>query len=111
MASVLQNPGAIQHAFISVIDVDGAEIGASSLAELQEKLLLLYRRRFPTMIDGPEWPAFVSRLPPPAELEGAAESEPPGYTGKLRELKKLLDEGMITEEELDAKKRQLLGID
>lgn len=111
MASVLQNPGAIQHAFISVIDVDGAKIRASSLAELQEKLLLLFRRRFPTMIDGSEWPAFVSRLPPPAELEGAAESGSPGYAGKLLELEKLLNEGVLTEQELAAEKRQLLGID
>ena len=40
----------------------------------------------------------------------AATSSEPGYVGELERLAQLRDQGILTEEEFDAKKKQLLGI-
>jgi hypothetical protein len=51
---------------------------------------------------------------PEAEQQAAAEPAPapaePDYTAELEKLAKLRDEGVITAEDFDAKKKQLLGI-
>ncbi len=46
------------------------------------------------------------QAPPPA----AAPAAEPDYTAELEKLAKLRDEGVITAEDFDAKKKQLLGI-
>ena len=43
--------------------------------------------------------------------QSAAPSETGSVTDEIREYKKLLDEGIITQEEFDAKKKQLMGLD
>jgi Short C-terminal domain len=40
----------------------------------------------------------------------AATSPEPGYVGELERLAQLRDQGILTEEEFEAKKKQLLGI-
>ena len=40
----------------------------------------------------------------------AATSSEPGYVGELERLAQLRDQGILTEEEFEAKKKQLLGI-
>ena len=49
--------------------------------------------------------AYAEQAPPPA----AAAAEP-DYTAELERLAKLRDDGVITAEDFDAKKKQLLGI-
>ncbi|MBP3656328.1 MAG: SHOCT domain-containing protein [Clostridia bacterium] len=43
--------------------------------------------------------------------QSAAPSGTGSVTDEIREYKKLLDEGIITQEEFDAKKKQLMGLD
>lgn len=48
---------------------------------------------------------------PTQEVQAApAAKEASGYTDELRDLKKLLDDGIITKEEFDSKKKQILGL-
>ena len=47
--------------------------------------------------------------PAPASPPPAAQTEP-DYLGELEKLARLRDQGVITAEDFDAKKRQLLGI-
>jgi len=48
----------------------------------------------------------------PAEAEAAPAPAPaaPGYVGELERLAGLRDQGIITDEDFEAKKKQLLGI-
>ena len=50
--------------------------------------------------------AYAEQAPPPAAAAPAA----PDYTAELEQLAKLRDDGVITTEDFDAKKKQLLGI-
>ncbi|RXE57410.1 hypothetical protein ABH15_00905 [Methanoculleus taiwanensis] len=50
-----------------------------------------------------------SRAPPAAPPPGAVPAEP-SYIGELEKLAGLRDKGIITEEEFQAKKKQLLGL-
>ena len=51
-------------------------------------------------------PAYQEQAPPPA----AAAAAEPDYAAELEKLAKLRDEGVITAEDFEAKKKQLLGI-
>ena len=51
-------------------------------------------------------PAYEEQAPPPA----AAAAAEPDYAAELEKLAKLRDEGVITAEDFEAKKKQLLGI-
>lgn len=56
--------------------------------------------------EAPAYPpqdAYPQEAPPPAPAES-------GYTAELEKLAELRDKGVITAEEFDAKKHQLLGI-
>src|SRR4051794_17576918 len=46
----------------------------------------------------------------PAAAASAAAPEEPGYVAELEGLAKLRDQGIVSEEEFEAKKKQLLGI-
>jgi hypothetical protein len=48
--------------------------------------------------------------PAPAAAASAAAPEEPGYVAELEGLAKLRDQGIVSEEEFEAKKKQLLGI-
>ena len=48
--------------------------------------------------------------PAPPQAAPAAPAAEPDYTAELERLAKLRDDGVITPEDFDAKKRQLLGI-
>ena len=50
--------------------------------------------------------AYEEQAPPPA----AAPAAEPDYAAELEKLAKLRDEGVITAEDFEAKKKQLLGI-
>jgi hypothetical protein len=50
-------------------------------------------------------PAETTEAPAPA-----ATSSEPGYVGELERLAQLRDQGILSEEEFEAKKKQLLGI-
>jgi membrane protease subunit (stomatin/prohibitin family) len=50
--------------------------------------------------------AYEEQAPPPAAVPAAE----PDYTAELEKLAKLRDQGVITAEDFDAKKKQLLGI-
>jgi hypothetical protein len=56
-------------------------------------------------------PAYEQEAPPP-QAPPAPQAAPAGgdYTAELEKLAKLRDEGVITAEDFDAKKKQLLGI-
>jgi hypothetical protein len=57
--------------------------------------------------------AAYGQQPPQQYAEPAPTSAPaaqPDYTAELERLAKLRDQGIITPEDFDAKKRQLLGI-
>jgi hypothetical protein len=47
--------------------------------------------------------------PAPAAAAPAAPAEP-DYTGQLQELAQLHDQGIVTDEEFEAKKKQILGL-
>ena len=51
-------------------------------------------------------PAYDEQAPPPA----AAPAAEPDYAAELEKLAKLRDQGVITAEDFEAKKKQLLGI-
>jgi membrane protease subunit (stomatin/prohibitin family) len=53
--------------------------------------------------------AAYQQQAPPAQAAGAPAAEP-DYTAELERLAKLRDEGVITAEDFEAKKKQLLGI-
>ena len=53
-----------------------------------------------------EQPAYEQQAPPPA----AAAPAEPDYAAELEKLAKLRDQGVITAEDFEAKKKQLLGI-
>ena len=46
----------------------------------------------------------------PAETAAPAPQAEPGYVGELERLSQLRDQGIITDEDFEAKKKQLLGI-
>ena len=46
----------------------------------------------------------------PAQESGSYEEAMPDYTSEIKELTKLKNQGILTEEEFSAKKKQLLGI-
>ena len=48
--------------------------------------------------------------PAEATAAPAATSSEPGYVGELERLAQLRDQGILSEEEFEAKKKQLLGI-
>jgi hypothetical protein len=52
--------------------------------------------------------AQAQQAPPPPPA--AAESAAPDYVAELQQLSQLRDAGVVTDEEFEAKKRQLLGI-
>lgn len=52
--------------------------------------------------------ALQPLLPPPQDA--ADGSEEPAYMKELRQLKKLVDDGVLTQEEFEAKKASLLGL-
>jgi Short C-terminal domain len=52
-------------------------------------------------------PAYAQEAPQPAPQAAPAEGD---YTAELEKLAKLRDEGVISAEDFDAKKKQLLGI-
>jgi membrane protease subunit (stomatin/prohibitin family) len=54
-----------------------------------------------------EQPAYEEQAPAAAPAPAAAA---PDYTAELEKLAKLRDDGVITAEDFDAKKKQLLGI-
>ena len=51
-------------------------------------------------------PAYEEQAPPPA----AAPATEPNYAAELEKLAELRDKGVITAEDFEAKKKQLLGI-
>jgi hypothetical protein len=51
--------------------------------------------------------AYEEQAPPPQAAPAAAESD---YTAELERLAKLRDDGVISAEDFEAKKKQLLGI-
>jgi Short C-terminal domain len=53
--------------------------------------------------------AYERQVAPPA-VQAAAPAAEPDYTAELEKLAKLRDEGVISAEDFDAKKKQLLGI-
>jgi membrane protease subunit (stomatin/prohibitin family) len=53
-----------------------------------------------------EQQAYGQQAPPPAAAPAAA----PDYTAELQQLAQLRDDGVISAEDFEAKKRQLLGI-
>ena len=55
-------------------------------------------------------PAYMAEQPPPAAAPAPAASGGEDYTDQLEKLAKLRDDGVITPEDFDAKKKQLLGI-
>ena len=57
-------------------------------------------------------PAEQQQAPPPPQAPPAPQAAPAGgdYTAELEKLAKLRDEGVISAEDFDAKKQQLLGI-
>jgi len=62
-----------------------------------------------------EQAAYAQQPQPPQQYAEPAPAAPapaaqPDYTAELERLAKLRDEGIITPEDFDAKKRQLLGI-
>jgi hypothetical protein len=50
------------------------------------------------------------RLEQPAETAAPAPQAEPEYVGELQRLAKLRDQGVISDEDFEAKKKQLLGI-
>ena len=58
---------------------------------------------------GEEQSEYAEQAPPPPAAAPAAPSEP-DYTAELERLAKLRDEGVISAEDFEAKKKQLLGI-
>jgi hypothetical protein len=58
----------------------------------------------------PAEPADDPGAPTAAEPEAESGSAEPAYAGELQQLAKLKDEGILTEEEFAAKKKQILGI-
>jgi hypothetical protein len=56
-------------------------------------------------------PAYMAEQPPPAAAQAApVESGGGDYTAELEKLAKLRDEGVISADDFEAKKKQLLGI-
>ena len=57
-------------------------------------------------------PAYMAETPQAAPAAPAAPAEPAGgdYTAELERLAKLRDDGVITAEDFEAKKKQILGI-
>ena len=54
--------------------------------------------------------AYEQQAGPPAAAAPAAPAAEPDYAAELEKLAKLRDEGVISAEDFDAKKKQLLGI-
>ena len=54
--------------------------------------------------------AIMSKLSEVCPLDLPVESQDPGYIDEIRQLSRLKDEGAITEEEFEQKKKQLLGL-
>jgi len=52
----------------------------------------------------------VEAAPPPPAAASAGAPEEPGYVAELERLAKLRDQGIVSEEEFQAKKKQILGI-
>jgi hypothetical protein len=54
-------------------------------------------------------PDYYEEAPPPPPPAAAAPAQP-DYAAELQKLAQLRDAGVITDEEFEAKKRQILGI-
>jgi hypothetical protein len=54
--------------------------------------------------------AYEQQVGPPATQPAAAPAAAPDYTAELEKLAKLRDEGVISADDFEAKKKQLLGI-
>jgi hypothetical protein len=63
-------------------------------------------RRYDTMSPEPEAPP-QEYAPPPAE---PAQPPQPAYVAELEQLGRLKEQGLITDDEYEAKKKQILGI-
>jgi membrane protease subunit (stomatin/prohibitin family) len=62
---------------------------------------------------GQRWAQQADQQQGPQQVEAAPAAAPAGeadYTAELEKLAKLRDEGVITADDFDAKKKQLLGI-
>jgi hypothetical protein len=57
-----------------------------------------------------EYDAQPQQAPPPAPAPVAAAPAEPDYVAELEKLAQLRDSGVITAEDFEAKKKQLLGI-
>lgn len=55
-----------------------------------------------------EQPAYAEQAPPPAAAAGPPSA--PDYAAELQQLAQLRDDGVISPDDFEAKKRQLLGI-
>jgi len=53
---------------------------------------------------------FTSRQQPVETTQAAAPAAEPGYVGELERLAQLRDQGILSDEEFEAKKKQILGI-
>ncbi len=65
------------------------------------------RRRQDAKFADQDQAAYEEQAPPPQAAPAPAE---PDYTAELEKLAKLRDEGVITAEDFEAKKKQVLGI-
>lgn len=68
----------------------------------------------PMYAPGPAYVPDPAYIPDPAPVPGPVQDNPPkisaGVVAELKQYKELLDMGVITQEEFDAKKKQLLGL-
>jgi hypothetical protein len=53
---------------------------------------------------------YAQQAPPPAAAPPSTAAAEPDYTAELAKLAQLRDQGVITSEDFEAKKKQLLGI-
>lgn len=57
-----------------------------------------------------EWPTIAQRKRTPADSRVESAQHSDDFNDQLRKLKSLLDDGVLTQEEFDTKKKQILGI-
>ena len=85
------------------------------LTAVADQILDELRRIRPDCLQRPDAPGRFF-APAPAAASAAPQAAPaqpgaaPGYVAELRQLKALLDDGVITQADFDAKKKQLLGL-
>jgi hypothetical protein len=89
-----------------------AERGASRMQARQSyRTMARMQRRRSFVQDKVGMREDFSREEQPAEAAAPAPAAPePGYVGELERLAQLRDQGILSEEEFEAKKKQLLGI-